>query len=292
MLYRYSILILLTLSAIKPLFAGEMVDLSLKVPDSGLLLIDNTRGVVTVTGWDKTEVLLQGELDDSARELIFKTKGHKTLIKVVMDGMSHHGDNSVLKVFMPKNLKLRFKGVDTSFNLSNLTNRVEGQTINGDLKLDNIHSKMKVSSVSGHIDVSNSSGRAQIESVSGEVVLSGQFSKAKVNSMTGKVMANIDHIKVLKIENVSGNTVINGSLQNKAYVKLTSVSGNIHYKSKGQLNAACNIASQFGGKIINFLTEDRPWSERMEEQKLHFVSGDGSGKLVMNTVSGSVTLDK
>ena len=96
----------------------------------------------------------------------------------------------------------------------------------------------------------------------------------------------------LMIENVSGDTLINGQLLDRAQVELTSVSGDIHYTGAGELNANCNIASQFGGKIINFLTEDRAWSERMNERKLSFVSGDGSGKLVMNTVSGSVTLDK
>jgi len=289
---QYAIIFILTLCGVQLAVAGEKVDLSLKVPDSGTLLIDNTRGLVKVIGWDKEEVLLQGELDDSARELVFKNKGHKTLIKVVMNGMSHGGDDSNLKVFMPKDLKLRFKGVDTSFRFSNLHNGIKGQTINGNLIIDNVHSKMAVSSVSGKIQITKSSGRASVESVSGLIELAGQFSKVKVKTMSGDVIASIDDISVLKVENISGDTMINGRLQDKASVKLTSVNGDIRYKVKGELNANCNIASQFGGEIMNFLTEHKPWSERSSERKLSFVSGDGSGKLVMNTVSGSVTINK
>lgn len=293
--YRHSIryaILFITFCATGSSVAGEIIDQSLKVPDSGILFIDNTRGLVTVHGWDKTEVLLQGELDDSARKLVFKNKGHKTLIKVVMEGMTHHGDNSNLKIFMPKNLKLRFKGVDATFKLNDLRRGVEGRTINGDLIADNVHGKIVMSSVSGNIKLSKSSGHVRLESVSGKVDYAGEFSEAKIKSMTGNILADISKTNSLRVTNVSGDTMINGHLQNKADVELSSVSGDIRYTVQGELNANCDIGSLFGGKIINFLTEDHAWSERKEERKLSFVSGDGSGTLVMNTVSGSVTLDK
>lgn len=272
--------------------AGEKVDRAIDVSTSGSLYIDNTRGRLKVVGWDKPQILLQGELDDSARKLIFKRKGKKAYIKVMMKGMSHRGHGSDLKIFVPRDTALRFKGVDTAYFVSNMNAKIEGQTINGDLDVTNVHAKIKISSVSGKVKISESSGMARIESVSGKVSFSGNFKDARIKSMTGNIMANIDKIDRLRIENVSGDTAVSGYLRSKAKVELSSVSGDIHYKSVGEFNANCKIASQFGGKITNELTDDEAWGELLEQKKLSFVSGDGSGKLVMNTVSGTVTLDK
>jgi hypothetical protein len=273
-------------------WAGDKVDRTLDADFSGSLFIDNTRGALTIVGWDKPQIQLKGELDDSARKLIFKRKGNKALIKVVMKGMSHGGQGSELKVFVPRDTHLRIKGVDTTFSISDLTAKLEGQTINGDLIVSKVHSKMNISSVSGKVKVSESSGYARIESVSGKVDFSGAFTEARIRSMSGNIMANIDGTHKLSVENGSGSTAINGHLLSNAHVKLSSISGDIHYRAVGKFNAECQIASRFGGKIRNRLTEDKPWDEKMKQRKLEFTSGDGSGKLVMNTISGSVTLEK
>ena len=272
--------------------AGEKVDRTIEVASNGSLYIDNTRGQLIVEGWDKPQIQLQGELDDSAKKLIFKRKGNKSMIKVVMKGMSHGGHGSELKVFIPRDTRVRFNGVDTDYLVKNLNARVQGQTINGDLTLKNIHGKINLATVSGKVKIFKSSGLVKVESVSGKVSLSGAFKEARLTSMSGNIMANIDQTMKLRVENVSGDTAINGYLKSNANIHLNSVSGNIHYTSKGKFNGECQIASQFGGKIHNKLTEDKPWSELLQQRKLKFVSGDGSGRLVMNTVSGSVTLDK
>ncbi len=273
-------------------YAGEKVDRTMEVAPSGSLYIDNTRGQLIVEGWDKPQIQLQGELDDSARKLIFKRKGNKSMIKVVMKGMSHRGHGSELKVFIPRDTRVRFRGVDTDYIVKDLNARVEGHTINGDLTVKNVHGKINLSSVSGEVKVVKSSGLTRVESVSGKVNLSGEFKEARLKSMSGNIMVNIDQTMKLKVENVSGDTAINGYLKSNANIHLNSVSGSIHYKAAGEFNGKCQIASQFGGKIHNELTEDKPWGELLEQRKLKFVSGDGSGMLVMNTVSGSVTLDK
>jgi hypothetical protein len=287
-----NILICFTLLLSGFVWAGDQVDRTLEANASGSLFVDNVRGAITIVGWDKPQIQLKGELDDSAKKLIFKRKGHKALIKVKMKGMSHGGQGSHLQIFIPRDTRLRFRGVDTSFHISDLTAKLEGKTINGDLTVANVHAKMSISSVSGKVKVSDSSGTARIESVSGKVDFSGKFTDARIRSMSGDIVANINGTSKLHVKNGSGFTVINGTLLDTADVKLVSISGDIVYRSQGKLNAECEIASRFGGHIENKLTEDKPWQEKMREHKLEFVSGDGSGKLVMNTLSGSVTLEK
>jgi len=273
-------------------YAGEKVARSLIVPKSGAVLIQVSRGFVKVEGWDKGEISLQGELDDSVKELIFKNKGKKTLIKVTAKGLNHWGDGSVLKIYVPRDLEVYFKSVNATFSFVNLASGVEGKTMSGDLMANNVHTALSLSSVSGRVKVINSSGLAEIESVNGEIDFSGEFEEVELKSMSGDITVNIDKIQELDLENISGDSLILGNIRNKADIRLESVSGDIYYKSSGELNAKCELETQFGGEIENKLTKDKPVSSSMHQKKLQFVSGDGSGELRMNSVTGSVTIDK
>ena|GEM_PF-1832712 len=186
------------------------------MPDSEKLFIDISRGFVKVEGWDKQEILLQGELDDAVKKLVFKSKGTKALIKVVPQDAEHWGDASVLKIFMPQSSKLYFRGVDTCFGLAYIHGGVEGKTISGDIMAKDIRTEFFASSMSGDIFVEDSSGKAQVESVSGELNFSGRFNQAKLKSMSGDIIANTENAKKLTIKNVSGNTQIHGRLQQKS----------------------------------------------------------------------------
>ena len=291
-LYLYLIVLPFTLITTGFVNAGEDVKHSLKVPASGSLFIKSPRGLITVEGWDKSEIQLSGELDDSAEHLIFKNKGDNTLIRIKMKGKSHWGDSTMLKVFMPRSLELHFKGVDTSYSISNLLAEVKGKTITGDISLDNIHSEISLSTVSGEIELVNSSGQAEIESVSGDIVFSGEFEETEIQSMAGSIEIQVDNIQNLQVQSMSGDISVKGDLAPEAEVELSSVSGDIRYKTIKALNATCDIASNFGGKIKNMLTDDMPEKEMLIKKRLSFVSGDGSANLTMHTVSGSVFIEK
>ena len=272
--------------------AGEKVNSVLDVEAQGTLYIENTRGQLQIEGWDKPQIMVQGELDDAAKQLFFKRKGPKSIVKVVLERGHHGGDGSRLKIFVPQQTFIRFRGINTDYSFANFDAKVEGETINGAISLDEVHGKMVVSSVSGGIKVANSSGVAVVESVSGKVDFSGQFDKAQIKSMSGNIIADIGQIQLLLVENVTGNTAISGQLQNNAKVNLNSVSGHIRYVANKKFTGKCEVASQFGGQINNQLTTDKPWKEMLQQRKLKFESGDGTGKLTMNTVSGSVILEQ
>lgn len=280
------------LFALPQAFAGEKVDLTLAAEKNGSIYIENVRGTLKISGWDKPLITVKGELDDSARQLVFKTKGRKAIVKVAMKGMNAKGHGSDLEVFVPHNSKLRFKGVDTDYHVSGLEAKIEGQSIKGDIVLEDIHGKMRMSVVSGQIKVHKSSGKLIAESVNGQLEYDGAFTKAALRSMSGKIVANIAQTEKLHANSASGDILVNGYLRSNADIKLNSVNGDIQYTSDGKFNGECEVASKFGGKISNKLTEDKPWSESMKQQKLKFVSGDGSGKLVMHTVSGNISLEK
>jgi len=277
--------------------AGEQIERTIKVPSTGHLFIDIDRGSVEVQGWDKTEILMTGELDSDSQTLLFKNKGEKTLIKIKINdtsyrGNAHSSDGNQLKVFVPQNIQVHFKGLDTDFNIAGIEAGVEGKTINGELVIKNVHISIKVSSISGDIKVTESYGIAYVESIQGDASIIGKFEDVTLRSVTGDIWADITEIDNLSSNNVAGDTKLVGNLKKDAQVKMTSVKGDLHYEASGILNAECDIASQFGGEIVNNLTNDLPNTSHMQQQQLHFVSGDGSGTLVMKTINGKAMINR
>ena len=272
--------------------AGEKINQSLSVETTGIVYVNIPRGLVNIQGWDKPKVMIQGELDDTTKRLIFKSENNKTFIKIDTEGQQHWGDSSVLSIFIPQQFKLRFKGIDTSFTLSKLNSDIEGKSINGDLMVKKSHGKIKLSVVSGNVTLIESSGFAKIESVSGMVNFSGDFEQAYLKSISGDIKADVSGTDNLTIKNISGDTQISGQAKNKAQLELSSVSGDILYKVTDELNAECEVVSQFGGEINNQLTDDLPIEGNLNKKTLSFISGDGSGRLSMNTINGSVSIEK
>jgi hypothetical protein len=285
---KFSLMLIITFTG--NCLAGEKINQSIAVNADGKVFVEIPRGLVNIQGWDKQEIMVQGELEDTAKSLTFKTKKDKTLIKINTGKQQTWGDASLLKIFIPQQTSLHFKGIDTSFVITKLNKHIEGKSINGDLKVSQSHGKIRLSVVSGNIKIVDSSGLIKIESVSGDVDFSGDFEEAYLKTMAGDITADISGLEKLTIKNISGKTQIRGQVKKEAELKLTSVSGDIVYMASSELNAECEMVSQFGGEITNQLTDDLPVDGNLHKKTLNFISGDGSGTLSMNTVTGSVTI--
>ncbi|MFT6142082.1 MAG: hypothetical protein ACJAXN_003325 [Psychromonas sp.] len=294
--YFYSVFFSLSLLVVTVVQAGEEVEKSIQVPANGHVFINNARGDVDVIGWDKDKILVRGELAHDNQELLLKNKGEKTFIKVNIGKGSHRGNSysmggTDLQIFIPKNARLHFKGIDTDFTIESLFAKVNGSTINGELLLKNVHSKISVSSITGDINVRDSSGSLHVESMRGDVNVEGEYDDVYIQSVAGDIWADISHINKLRSNNVAGSTMVEGHLINEASIELASVNGDIDYNVTGMLNAECEITSQFGGEINNNLTDDLPKKSQMQARQLRFVSGDGSGSVVMKTIVGTINID-
>lgn len=276
-----------TLSAVA--IAGEEVEKSFETNAKGVVVLDFMRGDVSVKGWEQTQIKIKGELDDSQSHLDVENKGTKTIIRLQIEGRRHKGDSSDIQVYIPTSKVVKFSGVKTDYRIENVHSGVFGKTMSGDIELKNVRGKMALHSVSGSIELSEVEGKAKLETVSGNMSVSGMLTNTYAKSMSGDLEIDLSHIKQLKLKNVSGKTHVKGELSENAKVSISSVSGDIEYISVGKLNAQCDLISQFGGDIVNEMTDDKATKSRIKKS-LSFVSGDGSGKLSLKTLSGEINI--
>jgi DUF4097 and DUF4098 domain-containing protein YvlB len=272
-------------------FAGDSVNETLSAESDGVVEIHNVRGDIKIIGWDKDEVSLSGELDDLTENLVFESRGKVTLIKVEIPKKNiNHGDGSNLVINVPKSNRVDFNGISTDLIVKDISGGIDLRTISGDLDLSNLEKQISVNTISGDIRLKNSSGNAKIDTVSGEVEGNIDSKESSVNSVSGDVKLNFKEYNSLVVSSISGEIWISGQQLDSGKTSLSNVSGDITLAFNDKVNARAHISAGPGGEISNNLSSDKVKDIFPNQQKLSMTLGDGSGRIKIGTVNGSITL--
>lgn len=293
--------------------AGDKIDKQIDVPSGGTIFIENQRGDVQITGWDKNEFKVSGELDDKAQGFELKTTGDKTEFIVKMPsnlGWGNNGDGSNLTVFMPKSSRLEFAGVNVSVVAKALKNGAEVDVVNGEITVDDITGNIKLSTVNGDVNAENLNGNIQFETVNGEIndsQSSGELRFSAVNgdikssstasdvrleNVNGDIDFTLSSIKNLRINTVNGEAEVHiKELLKGGDVRFESVSGDGEFYFPQSISAKFEIKAHANGKIINKVTRDKVSKAKYgPSSDLEFSANGGNSNVEMDTISGRIAL--
>ncbi|MCQ8890709.1 DUF4097 family beta strand repeat-containing protein [Pseudoalteromonas carrageenovora] len=293
--------------------AGDKIDKQIEVPSGGTIFIENQRGDVQITGWDKNEFKVSGELDDKAQGFELKTTGEKTEFIVKMPsnlGWGNNGDGSNLTVFMPKSSSLEFAGVNVSVVAKTLKNGAEVDVVNGEITVDDITGNIKLTTVNGDVNAENLNGNIQFETVNGEIndrQSSGELRFSAVNgdiksnstasdvrleNVNGDIDFTLSSIKNLRINTVNGEAEVHiKELLKGGDVRFESVSGDGEFYFPQSVSAKFEIKAHANGKIINKVTRDKVSKAKYgPASDLEFSANGGNANVEMDTISGRIAL--
>ncbi|MBZ2193207.1 hypothetical protein JFJ09_13415 [Pseudoalteromonas arctica] len=293
--------------------AGEKIDKQIDVPSGGTIFIENQRGDIYITGWDKNEFKVSGELDDKAEGYELKTNGDKTQFIVKMprkSNWSNNGDGSSLTIFMPKSSSLEFAGVNVSVTAKELKNGAEVDVVNGEITVDDITGNIKLTTVNGDVNAENLSGNIQFETVNGEIndrESSGELRFSAINgdikstssandvrleNVNGDINFTLSSIKNLRINTVNGEAEVHiKELLKGGDVRFESVSGDGDFYFPDSVSANFEIKAHANGKIINKVTGDKVSKAKYgPASDLEFSINGGNANVEMDTISGRIEL--
>lgn len=271
--------------------AGEEVDERRSVSAQGVVEIHNTRGEVEITGWDKDEVHVSGELDDLAEELIFEVDGEFTLIRVKMPKRNiRWGDGSDLEIRIPVKSRVDFNGVSTDLKFTNIEGGTSIHSVSGDIRADHIAKRLLINSVSGNVEVRDTTGKVKITTVSGDLRLDLRSTEVSINTVSGEIDMDLAEFDSLMVSTISGELEISGHLNDSGSISMSSVSGDIELRLTGPVNARIDARAGPGGDIDNDMTEDEPRDIFPAQMELKSTAGDGSGRIRIKTVTGDISL--
>ena len=100
-------------------------------------------------------------------------------------------------------------------------------------------------------------------------------------------LSNFDN---LSAGSVSGEVMVSGQLNDSGNLRLSTVNGDITLSFKDAVNARTKVNAGPGGDITNRMSSDEVRDIFPNQQKLNMTLGDGSGKIKIGTINGSILL--
>ncbi len=238
------------------IMAGQRVQETRSLSSGGTVSIENIAGSVTVIGWDRDEVGIDGSLGNEGDVLeVQGDEGRLSIEVVIRDGWHKNISGSDLEIRVPRGARLEIETVSAGITISEFEGQIEAESVSGAIDIKGRPRRVELSTVSSRIDcrIDGRLGEGEFESVSGRIQFEGDLS-------TG---GDFD------FETVSGP------------IELILPSG----------VAADFEVSTFSGSISNdFGFRAEKTSEYLPSKELTFSVGGGGARVSAETLSGSIRI--
>ncbi len=225
------------------------------------LHVENVNGSLKVKSWDKPEIYVYVKKTSKSKSILEKTD-------VVFEVLSGE-----LKIKVKKRDGWKFfRGSFAKVEIEVMTpfkKDLSLSTVNGSIYVENMEGKLSVSTVNGGVWISNHRGIIDLETVNGGLTLKEISGSLRAETVNGNIFIGLKEIvDRVNLSAVNGSITVEAEGLDNTEVKAETVNGSV---SMGEFE-----------KPVRALT--------VKNRSVYFVTGDGSKKVRIETVNGSVKL--
>lgn len=269
--------------------AGEAIDERRAMNSDGRVTVINVKGEIEVSGWEREEVHVSGDLGRGSKALEITGDGDSLRIEVKLPNNTHGIEETDLVVMLPRTAMLEVEGVSADITVTDMDSpSIKAESVSGDVRIDAFARELEVASVSGDVEADGEFINAEIGSVSGDARISGVQQNLSASSVSGDLEAIGGVLKRARFESVSGEVEVTASLASDGLMTVESLSGDVTLNLPKDLSVNCE-AESFSGKISSDMGS--PEKARYgPESSVEYQIGDGSARIRVETFSGDVKI--
>jgi DUF4097 and DUF4098 domain-containing protein YvlB len=272
--------------------AGTPIEKRAAVNPSGSVEVSNVSGSVTVTGWDRSEVEVTGELGKGAERLDFATQDNVTRIKVVLPDRSYHVDDTDLVIHVPAASRLSVNTVSADIKVQGVQGAQRLQSVSADIHTEAGSEDVECKTVSGDVAVNGSGkkGLLTVTTVSGDATLLKVAGEVNASTVSGNLVLGLGVTERSRLRSTSGDLTLAMRLDREGKVDAESISGDVRLNLVGAVDAEFDV-STFSGEIRNcFGPKPVSTSEYTPGKELRFREGQGLARIRIKTLNGDVNV--
>jgi DUF4097 and DUF4098 domain-containing protein YvlB len=279
-------------------FASTPINLSKDIRPNAKVSIDNVKGEVTVTAWDKNQIQVSGSLGDGARPLEIEGSEGNVEIHVDSDSKEHSvfswGSDTrmqptVLNVRVPKAVSVEVNVVSAPVSIDGLDGgKIEINSVSGRIRGNLRSPDINMQTVSGSIDLAGSATKADLQTVSGDIIAPSVTERVEAQTVSGRMTIGGGPWKQANFSTVSGDTQINGGPSHDGKIDVDSMSGDVQLQLPSDVSAKLE-ASTFSGSIRSDFGNPSNGEDGPGKQ-LKTTIGAGTGHIHVESFSGDVKL--
>jgi DUF4097 and DUF4098 domain-containing protein YvlB len=214
------------------------------------------------------------------------------LIKVKVSRMHGRDIESDIEVRLPEGSSIDVSGVSADIDVSKVAGEQSLQTVSGDVHVADVAADLDAASVSGDVHAMGTGANAEtsVAAVSGDLIISGMSGEVEGESVSGDVEVRGGAFERAYFETVNGDVSFKAKLLKGGKLSAESVNGGIDLEFDGEVSASFDIET-FNGSIKNcFGPKAQRTSRYAPGLELSFTEGDGDGRVVVETLNGSIDI--
>ena len=257
---------------------------------NGTVEVSNVAGSVTVTGWNRNEVEVTGELGEGTENLEFTKAEKLTRIKVILPKRSYNVDDTDLIIRVPTGSMLSVNTVSADIIVQGVRGSQRLQAVSGDVRTEASGEDVECRTVSGDVNISGSGqkGLVSITTVSGDATATRVAGEVNGNTVSGSFDFGAGEVTRSRLRSTSGDLNLSGHLAPDARLDAESISGDVRLDFAGQVAGQFDV-STFNGEIRNCFG---PKAQRTDEyapgRELRFQEGSGAARVRVKTLNGDI----
>jgi DUF4097 and DUF4098 domain-containing protein YvlB len=275
-----------------PASADQSVSQRAAMAADGALDVSNVAGEVSITGWDRNEVEVTGEIGHR-QKLEFSADGERTRIEV-HGSDNRHGDeeDADLVIRVPSGSRVRVSTVSAGITVRDVTNELQLQSVSGDIEAQSYAADVTIGTISGSIELAGHSdtGNIRLNLVSGDAWVRDVSGDLSVRTVSGDLNVRAGKLRRSRIDTTSGDVTLRARLDDDARFEVDSTSGDLRLELCGKPNAQFELSS-FSGDIEAFGRKGESRNAHGPTSELRFKEGNGKGLVRIDTLSGEINLD-
>jgi hypothetical protein len=271
--------------------AARSIDQHQAADPNGTVEIINVAGSVQVSGWDRPEVAVSGEIGERVDRVDIDSSGSRTTVRVVGPGGSHWGGDASarLTIRVPAHSALNASLVSADLSVQGVSGAQQLRSVSGSIKSDG-GGAARINTVDGTVQLTVPANTdAEVVTMSGDVTLKGAGGDVTVNTVSGGGSLTLGTLHSFRLRTVSGDFKIEARLDPAAAVEVQSVSGEVHLDLSGAPAALFDLRS-LSGTIHNCSAPQPVQAQYGPGSHLSFTTGDGKAEVRMSSTAGDLEL--
>ena len=272
--------------------AGTPINERAAADPRGAVEVSNVAGSVRVSGWDRSEVEVTGELGEGTERLEFLAGDGVTRVKVILPNRSRNVDDTDLVVKVPAASRVSVTPVSADIDVEGVTGAQRLQSVSADIRTQADAEDVECKSVSGDVAINGTGKKAlvTVTTVSGDATALKVAGEVNANTVSGNLTLGLGQTLRSRVRSTSGDLTIASVLAQEGRFDVESISGDVRFELHGPVDAEFDVSS-FNGEIRNcFGPKPVSTSEYAPGKELRFREGQGSGRVRLKTLNGDIDL--
>jgi len=274
-----------------PAAAQQDIDVSRELNADGKLWVENISGSVIVSGWDRSEVRIEGKLGEGSDRLDVDGNEKRLKVKVILPHKARNVRGSHLEIRMPMDAVLYVSTVSADIEVTDLRGEIHLQSVSGNIGAQTAATEFEAESVSGDLELFLDCEDIQVDTVSGDVGLeSKKIATLEINTVSGDAEIFVERVERFGFNSVSGDLGYMGRIEERG--RLNSQSGDLELIFPGGADAEFEISTFSGDIECSFGPKPKKSNRFNISKSLEFTAGGGKASIDIESFSGDITLQE